>query len=181
MPNPVDFEKQKKEPTGIEDIFDMGKPERPSAPEVQKRPPEVQREAAPEARPEQTAETAPESEDAQRTYAPPPGQAPAQPAAPVQKSPELAKIETILSEHLDELYMQMTPAQQMQFKQKGEETASKIEKLLLDVKVKIKEVLILLREWLKVIPGVNKFFIEQEAKIKADRILNLHEQKHKQK
>ena len=77
--------------------------------------------------------------------------------------------------------MQMTPVQQMQFRQKGEETASKIEKLLLDVKVKIKEVLNLLREWLKVIPGVNKFFIEQEAKIKADRILNLHEQKHKQK
>ena len=180
MPNPVDFEKEKKEPAGIEDIFDMGKPERPTAPEVQKRPPEVQRETVPEVRPEQAAETAPESEDAQRTYAPP-TQEPAQQTPPVQKSPELAKIETILSEHLDELFIQMTPAQQMQFKQKGEETATKIEKLLLDVKVKVKEVLNLLREWLKIIPGVNKFFIEQEAKIKADRILNLHEQKHKQK
>jgi len=177
MPNPVDFEKEKKEPAGIEDIFDMGKPETPAVPEVREGTPEVKREVAPDVHPEQAAEAAPEDEDAQRKYAQPP----AQQAPPVQKSPELVKIETILSEHLDELYMQMTPAQQMQFQQKGEETASKIEKLLQDVKVKVKEMLNLLREWLKIIPGVNKFFIEQEAKIKADRILNLHEQKHKQK
>lgn len=181
MPNPVDFEKQKKEPAGIEDIFDMGRSETSAVPEVHEAPREAQHESAPEVRPEQAAEAAPEGEDAQRKYTPPPAQESLQQAAPIQKSPELVKIETILSEHLDEIFTQMTPAQQMQFKQKGEETATKIEKLLQDVKVKVKEMLNLLREWLRIIPGVNKFFIEQEAKIKTDRILNLHEQKHKQK
>jgi len=169
MPNPVDFEKQKKEPAGIEDIFDMGRSETSAVPEVHEAPREA------------PAEAVPEGEDAQRKYTPPPAQESLQQAAPIQKSPELVKIETILSEHLDEIFTQMTPAQQMQFKQKGEETATKIEKLLQDVKVKVKEMLNLLREWLRIIPGVNKFFIEQEAKIKTDRILNLHEQKHKQK
>jgi len=27
--------------------------------------------------------------------------------------------------------------------------------------------------WLKLIPGVNKFFLEQEAKIKTDEVLKL--------
>jgi len=28
-------------------------------------------------------------------------------------------------------------------------------------------------DWLKILPGVNKFFLEQEAKIKTDKILAL--------
>jgi len=61
-----------------------------------------------------------------------------------------------------------------EFKRKGEETASKIEKIIHSVKVKIKEILHLIKEWLKIIPGVNKFFIEKEAEIKTRKILNLH-------
>ena len=30
----------------------------------------------------------------------------------------------------------------------------------------------LIREWLKVIPGINKFFLEQTVKIKTDKIIN---------
>ncbi|MFA5135198.1 MAG: hypothetical protein WC505_05465 [Patescibacteria group bacterium] len=178
------------EPGGIEDIFDLAKeakppvpettPEQPTAREVTRETPvEAAREARPEAIPEQ--EPAAESEDARLKYAPPPAAAATPAAAPAAKSEELRKIETVLSEHLDELFLQMTPEQQIAFQQKGEETASKIEKLMQSAKVKVREILSLIRDWLKIIPGVNKFFIEQEAKIKTDRLLAFHEQKHREK
>ncbi|MDP2683793.1 MAG: hypothetical protein Q8P20_01930 [bacterium] len=119
-----------------------------------------------------------EDEISQMQATPPPAQA-TDDAAP-QKSMELIKIENIISEHLDELFLQMTPQQQMTFKQKGEETAKKIDILLKETKVKVKEIVALIKEWLKLIPGINKFFLEQEAKIKTDRLLNLKEQKNKQ-
>jgi hypothetical protein len=36
----------------------------------------------------------------------------------------------------------------------------------------------LIREWLLIIPGVNKYFLEQEAKIKTDKIQQLYEREH---
>ena len=38
-------------------------------------------------------------------------------------------------------------------------------------KVHSKKILKAIVGWLKMIPGVNKFFLEQEAKIKTDKIL----------
>jgi hypothetical protein len=169
-----------KEPKKIEDIFDLEKKGEPIAPERPKQPPEMQREAVPEVRPERPAEAGAEEEAARRRYAPPPSaQEPVVP--PVVKSEEFVRIENILSENLDELYLQMTPQQQMAFKQKGEETSNKVQALLREAKVKAKEILNLIKDWLRLLPGINKFFLEQEAKIKTDRLLNLREQKHKQK
>jgi hypothetical protein len=37
-------------------------------------------------------------------------------------------------------------------------------------KVNIKKIRNLIIRWLRVIPGVNRYFLEQEAKIKTDRI-----------
>ncbi|MFN3301716.1 MAG: hypothetical protein ACK413_01650 [Patescibacteria group bacterium] len=97
----------------------------------------------------------------------------------IEKSPTLIKIEEILSEDLDELYNSLTAEQKIIFKKKGEETASKIEILIQEVKINIKKILNLIKEWLlmlvKMIPGVNKFFLIQEAKIKTDKILKLRE------
>ena len=45
-------------------------------------------------------------------------------------------------------------------------------------KVKVRDVVHLIREWLLVIPGVNAFFLEQEAKIKTDRILQYEQLYH---
>jgi len=94
---------------------------------------------------------------------------------PPAKSPVLEKIEDILEEDLEEIYFQMTPEKQAEFKQAGEKTASKIESLLKSAKIKIKKILELIRNWLKIIPGVNKYFLEQEAKIKTDKILEIKE------
>jgi len=161
--------KPEKEP---EDIFDF---QEKGAERLAERPverqPEVKKEAVPELKPEKEAEV--EEEISRLKAAPPP--VPSVKAMPAVKSPTQIEIENILSENLQDLYLTMTPAQRMQFKQKGEETASKIEIIIKSVKVKVKEILNLIRDWLKIIPGINKFFFEQEAKIKTDRILDLRE------
>ncbi|MCX7778698.1 MAG: hypothetical protein N2259_00380 [Patescibacteria group bacterium] len=100
-----------------------------------------------------------------------------------EKSPILIEIEQILSENLDEIYNSLTAEQKLIFRKKGEETASKIEILLREIKINIKKIMILIRDWLlmlvKMIPGINKLFLIQEAKIKTDKILLLAEKRKK--
>ncbi|MCR4314707.1 MAG: hypothetical protein NUV84_05720 [Candidatus Uhrbacteria bacterium] len=93
------------------------------------------------------------------------------PAAPAQIDRLEEEIDDILEEDLKELYVAMPPDKQAEFRQKGEETRSKIRALLSSAKVNAKKVFALIRGWLKIIPGVNRFFLEQEAKIKTDKIL----------
>ncbi|MCX6744095.1 MAG: hypothetical protein NTX82_01060 [Candidatus Parcubacteria bacterium] len=89
------------------------------------------------------------------------------------KSPTLEKIENILQEDLQDIYFQMPPKKQAEFREVGEETATRIDKMMRGVKVQVKKVLELIISWLKIIPGLNRYFLEQEAKIKADEILKL--------
>lgn len=89
------------------------------------------------------------------------------------KSQQLIRIEKILEQDLGKIYFSLPENLKKEFKVKGEETAAKIEILLQRAKVKVKEVIKLIMAWLKMIPGVNKYFIEQEAKIKTDKILKL--------
>ncbi|MCX6785979.1 MAG: hypothetical protein NTZ18_03975 [Candidatus Komeilibacteria bacterium] len=89
------------------------------------------------------------------------------------------QVESILAEDLEEAYAKMPRAKQQEFKTQGEETARKIAKLLISAKVKVKEIFLLIFKWLRIIPGVNKYFLEQEAKIKADRLLALKERMQK--
>lgn len=91
------------------------------------------------------------------------------------KDPMVRKIEEILEEDLGEVYLEMNAEQQKIFKEKGEETASRIRILIQQVKIHIKEILNLIKKWLTLIPGVNRFFLEQEAKIKTDKILEMAE------
>ncbi|MFH0892747.1 MAG: hypothetical protein V1867_08330 [Candidatus Falkowbacteria bacterium] len=81
------------------------------------------------------------------------------------------KIEVILEKDLGDIFAGMTPEKQKEFKLVGEETAAKINELIGRGKVKVKKIIDLIRKWLSLVPGVNKFFLEQEAKIKADEII----------
>ncbi|MFH1564287.1 MAG: hypothetical protein ABIC82_00320 [bacterium] len=92
---------------------------------------------------------------------------------------EVKNIESILQEGLEEIYKTMDPVSQAQFKAQGEDTAKAINILLCKTKVKIKEIVDLIIKWLKLIPAVNKFFIEQEAKIKADKLMAQKREKEK--
>ncbi|OGY43375.1 MAG: hypothetical protein A2729_04340 [Candidatus Buchananbacteria bacterium RIFCSPHIGHO2_01_FULL_39_14] len=89
------------------------------------------------------------------------------------KSQSLIQIEKILEEDLAETYFRLEPELRQKFKTKGEKTALKISELLGQAKVRVKNIFRLILDWLKLIPGVNKFFLIQEAKIKTDRIMKL--------
>lgn len=82
-------------------------------------------------------------------------------------------VQRILSEGLRETYVQLPPALQARFKAEGERTASTIAKLLTEVKVQVGRIIVLIRRWLAIIPGVNRYYLEQEAKLKADAVLAL--------
>ena len=83
------------------------------------------------------------------------------------------KVEKIMEQGLNDAYERLSPIAKQEFKIKGEETALKIRQLLKSTHVKVKKILKLLLEWLRMLPGVNRFFLEQEAKIKAEKIFAL--------
>ena len=90
------------------------------------------------------------------------------------------QIENVLEEDMTDMFLAMSPKDQLIFKVKGEETVSKIRELFLQTKIQTKKIFELIREWLHSIPGVNRFFLEQEAKIKTDKIKHLHDQNNQQ-
>ena len=103
-----------------------------------------------------------------------------QPSAAVgAKSAEILRVENILEEDLADLYVKMNKPTQEKFKKVGEETALNIAKILSQAKYQVKKIFDLIVAWLKIIPGLNQFFLEQEAKIKTDRILELEKQNYK--
>jgi hypothetical protein len=91
-------------------------------------------------------------------------------------SPDIERqkqIDQILSEGLDEVFLSLSQADQARFKEEGDKTVLKINELLSQTKIKIKKIINLIKNWLKIIPKVNRHFLEQEAKIKADKIIKL--------
>jgi len=89
-----------------------------------------------------------------------------------QKRRELA-IDNILAEGLSEIFLKMKPEEQKEFKKRGEETAAKINLLLNQAKVKVNKIIKLIKSWLSAISGINRFFLEQDTKIKADKIIKI--------
>lgn len=83
------------------------------------------------------------------------------------------EIDQILSDGLKEIYVNMSADKQRQFKQVGEQTVRVINEMLDESKVKVNKIITLIRSWLSLIPGVNKFFLEQETKIRVDKIMKL--------
>ncbi|MCX6714701.1 MAG: hypothetical protein NTX72_02715 [Candidatus Uhrbacteria bacterium] len=109
---------------------------------------------------------------------PPPPPAPV-PIAKVAKDRLTQEIEEVMEEDLKELYMAMPKEKQAAFRAKGEETLSAVRTLLHAAHVNVKKIFQLIRDWLKMIPGVNRYFLEQEAKIKTDKIILVSEEEKK--
>lgn len=99
----------------------------------------------------------------------------------VEKDALYSEVEQILSEDLGDVYKSMAPGDQLRFKIKGEETAQTIHTLIQSAGATARKVLGLILTWLKMIPGVNKFFLEQESKIKTDEIMTLVKKQHDEK
>ncbi len=85
----------------------------------------------------------------------------------------MKKIDDILAYGLNDIFLSMSPEKQEEFRRKGEETRDKINQLLNKAKLSIGKIVILIRKWLSLIPKVNRYFLEKEAKIKADKIIKL--------
>lgn len=93
--------------------------------------------------------------------------------SPSLKSETLLRIEQVMEERLQSVFHEMSPNVKVVFKQKGEQTASEIEVLMHKVKIQSKKIFHLLFAWLRIIPGVNQYFLEQEAKLKTDELLQM--------
>lgn len=74
------------------------------------------------------------------------------------KNPKIVQVEGVMQDGLKEYFVKMTPKEQEDFKIEGEKTASKIVELLRATKVKVVKILKLISNWLRMIPGVNKYF-----------------------
>ena len=95
---------------------------------------------------------------------------------PMLRDEMTVKVEKILSAGLEETYAKLSPVAQQEFKLKGEQTAAKIRELLQAAKIKVRKIFNMILEWLSLLPNVNRFFLEQEAKIKTDRVIELKKQ-----
>jgi len=113
----------------------------------------------------------------------------AQPVVPSQAAASSAaakdvyqiRVERVLEENLLDVYLSLPPAARARFKAEGEATALKLRVMFEKAKVRAKDVLHLILNWLKLIPGVNRYFLAQEAKIKTDKIILLAEERQKEK
>lgn len=95
-------------------------------------------------------------------------------AIPQLRDEVTVRIEKILEDGVGDAFSRLSPVAKQEFKLKGEETSRKIRELLKSSHIKVKKIFRLILEWLKMLPGINRFFLEQEAKIKTDRIISLH-------
>lgn len=83
-------------------------------------------------------------------------------------------IDNILEDGLDKFFLEMSPQEQKHFKEEGEKTVFKINNLLDKAKVSVSKIISLIKNWLNLVPKTNRYFLEQEAKIKADKIFKIN-------
>ncbi|MFH1621240.1 MAG: hypothetical protein ABIB04_04105 [Patescibacteria group bacterium] len=101
----------------------------------------------------------------------------AAPSPIVPKDDVTIEVEKILEEGLGDVYENLPESAKPKFKEKGELAAREISAMVRSLKLKLRKVLELIRDWLLTVPGVNRFFLEQEAKIKVDKLRELVEDK----
>lgn len=89
-----------------------------------------------------------------------------------EKEKRLERVEQYLQEGLEEVYAELEDAKKQDFKEKGETVAQEINSYLDRSKPKPEKIVKLIKKWLYAL-NFKKEFTEQEAKKKADRIINL--------
>jgi hypothetical protein len=95
-------------------------------------------------------------------------------AAPVPEADAVTlEVEKILEDGLGDYVEAMPPDARQRFLAKGRDVSTQIALMVRQFKVELRRTITLIRDWLLTIPGVNRYFLEQEAKIKTDRIISL--------
>lgn len=99
-----------------------------------------------------------------------------------REKPELLEhIEGLLSENLEELYLALPAETKIKFKTEGEKISQEIIRIMYNAKLheedRFQKVHDTIREWLFILSqslqNLNEFFIENEAKIKTEKIIRL--------
>jgi len=103
----------------------------------------------------------------------------AAPSAVAGKDEVVIEVEKILEDGIGPYFSSLPEDARPLFKKKGEEVAGQLSEMVRTFHFNLRRAYQLITDWLKTIPGVNKFFLEQEAKIKTDRILALMEERKK--
>ncbi len=83
------------------------------------------------------------------------------------------RVERALEQNLWDLYFALPQGAREKFKAEGEAAAAALRTAIEKKNVKPNAVLHAVNRWLKTIPKVNPYFLEQEAKIKTDKIMDL--------
>ncbi|MFH2062837.1 MAG: hypothetical protein ABIJ46_01640 [bacterium] len=108
--------------------------------------------------------------------APVPSVPPAPPSVPPalrSRDPLLLEVERHLESDLWEVYADMPEQVRVRFRQEGERIAQVIRDGLQSGRMAAHSIMTLVVRWLKMIPGVNRWFLVQEAKIKTDSLASL--------
>jgi len=95
---------------------------------------------------------------------------------PVSQPPKThlrRELEVVLAEDVFDFMKQTSPAQQVEIRRRGREVLDQVETMIKQTKVNIRKVIHLILAWLKLLPITNKYFLEQEAKIKAEKMLRI--------
>lgn len=99
---------------------------------------------------------------------------------PVSEAPKKdalrMQVERTLEDKLWEIYLALPKESRQRFKEGGDICATELRQLAERPKVRPRNVLMLIKRWLKLIPMVNKWFLWQEAKIKTDKFMRLHKE-----
>ena len=98
---------------------------------------------------------------------------PLQEGKEVKKAEISKEIEDILIQDLAPFYKVLPSRKKELFDRKKEQTIAAIEKVLSSTKIIAQKILNLVKGLLKMLPGLNRFFLEKESKIKTDKILSL--------
>ncbi len=114
--------------------------------------------------------------------APQPVAAPAAaPVLPVSKDPVTLGVEAVLEEGIIDAYRTMPAAAKVRFRKEGERVTVLLAEMVRSLKVNASKALSLISGWLKLIPGVNKYFLIQESKLKTDHVMRLAEEERKKR
>ncbi len=88
---------------------------------------------------------------------------------------QLEEIEEILSDGVKDFYDAMQDLEKKRFRDTGEKLARDIYDMLQKGHASFKKFLDAIIPWLTLIPHVNQFYLEKEAKKRADKLIKMHE------
>lgn len=101
-------------------------------------------------------------------------------AAPDPKDKYRVRVERALEQNLWDLYFALPQGAREKFKVEGETAAAALRGAIESKRVKPNVILYAVHKWLRTIPKVNPYFLEQEAKIKTDKIMDLVKERRKE-